>query len=447
MEFEVTAVAQALGLKSASKARITGWSIDSRSIAPGDLFFGLRGPNHDGNAYVEEVLRKGAVAAVANEAKLGGSVLVVPDTLAALQSTAAWARKQWGGDVIGVTGSAGKTSTKDVIAAMLGASMPVGKTIGNLNNHVGLPLSILRLSSEARVAVLEMGMNHAGEIRDLCAIAKPRIGVVTNVGYAHMEAFDSIEGVAAAKRELIESLPPDGVAVLNADDPLVSRFREVHPGRTITFGINCDADIRAEQVELTDQGVSLSVAGVRFESALVGRHSVLNILAGLGVASLYGILPAQLTDVVKNLAPPPMRGQRLVHDGVVILNDCYNSNPDAARAMIDVLRDTPAKRRIAVLGEMLELGRWSESLHRDVGRYAAASGIDVLIGIRGEACSLVDAAREAGLAVNAAFFFPDATAAGEHLRRIAQPGDAILFKGSRGSHVEHALERFLAPPN
>jgi len=446
VEFEVTGVAQALGLKSDNKARITGWSVDSRTIAPGDLFFALQGPNHDGNAYVEEVLRKGAVAAIGNEIK-PGPVLVVPDTLAALQSTAVWARKQWGGDVIGLTGSAGKTSTKDVIAAMLGALMRVGKTIGNLNNHVGLPLSILRLPGEARVAVLEMGMNHAGEIRDLCAIAKPRVGVVTNVGYAHMEAFDSIEGVAAAKRELIEGLPPDGVAVLNADDPLVSRFRKVHPGRTITFGINCDADIRAEQVQLTDHGVSFSVAGVRFESALVGRHSVLNILAGLAVASLYGIRSAQLTEVVKDLAPPPMRGQRLLHDGVVILNDCYNSNPDAARAMIDVLRDTPAKRRIAVLGEMLELGRWSESLHRDVGRYAAASGIDVLIGIRGEACSLVDAAREAGLAVNAAFFFQDATAAGELLRRIAQPGDAILFKGSRGSHVEHALERFLARPN
>jgi UDP-N-acetylmuramoyl-tripeptide--D-alanyl-D-alanine ligase len=446
VEFEVTAVAQALGLKSDNSARITGWSVDSRSVAPGDLFFALRGPNHDGNVYVEEVLRKGAVAAVANDVK-PGVVLVVPDTLDALQTTASWARTQWGGDVIGVTGSAGKTSTKDVIAAMLAASMPVGKTIGNLNNHVGLPLSILRLPSEARVAVLEMGMNHAGEIRDLCAIAKPRIGVVTNVGYAHMEAFDSIEGVAAAKRELIEGLSADGVAVLNADDPLVAKFRDVHRGYTLTFGINSPADVRGEDLHLTDHGVSFSVGGLRFESALVGRHSVFNILAGLAVASLYGIGFAKLVDVVRDLAAPPMRGQRIVHDGVVILNDCYNSNPDAARAMIDVLRDTPAKRRIAVLGEMLELGRWSEPLHRDVGRYAAASGIDVLIGIRGEACHLVDAAREAGLAVNAAFFFSDATAAGEHLRRIAQPGDAILFKGSRGSHVEHALERFLARPN
>jgi len=442
----VTQVAHALGLSVETGARITGWCIDSRTVAPGDLFFALRGPNHDGNAYVEEVLAKGAVAAVAHEAK-PGTVLVVPDTLAALQSTAVWALAQWGGEVIGVTGSAGKTSTKDVIAAMLAASMPVGKTIGNLNNHVGVPLSILRLPREARVAVLEMGMNHAGEIRALCAIAKPRIGVVTNVGHAHMEAFDSIEGVAAAKRELIDSLPADGVAVLNADDPLVSRFREAHRGRTITFGINSDADVRAERVQLTDHGVSFTVAGVPFESALLGRHSVLNILAGIAVASLYDIRPAQLAGVVKHLTAPAMRGQRLEHSGVVILNDCYNSNPDAARVMIDVLRETPAKRRIAVLGEMLELGRWSESLHRDVGSYVAKSGIDVLVGIRGEACHLVDAAKCAGLAVDAAFFFPDAASAGEHLRRIAHPGDVILLKGSRGTHVEYALEKFLERPN
>jgi UDP-N-acetylmuramoyl-tripeptide--D-alanyl-D-alanine ligase len=450
MEFQLMDVAGALGLVADRDARITGWSIDSRTTAPGDLFFALRGPNHDGNAYVDDVLRKGAVAAVANaipSRDREGAVLVVPDTLEALQRTAKWALGQWGGEVVGVTGSAGKTSTKDVIAALLGASMPVGKTIGNLNNHFGVPLSILRLPGQARVAVLEMGMNHGGEIRALCAIAKPRIGVVTNVGHAHMEAFDSIEGVAAAKRELIESLPADGVAVLNADDPLVSKFGEAHRGRSITFGINSPADVRAERVQLRDRGVTFTVDGIPFESTLVGRHSVSNILAGVAVASLYGIRPAQITTVVKDLRASSMRGQRLEQGGVLILNDCYNSNPDAARVMIDVLRETPAKRRIAVLGEMLELGRWSESLHRDVGSYAAKSGIDVLVGIRGEACHLVDAARQAGLAENAAFFFPDAEAAGEHLRRVAHPGDVILFKGSRGTHVEHALERFLGRPN
>jgi len=200
-------------------------------------------------------------------------------------------------------------------------------------------------------------------------------------------------------------------------------------------------------VKITEDGVKFSVDGVRFESALVGRHSILNFLAGIAVAGLYGIRPEELTEVVRQTPAGAMRGQRIRHKGILILNDCYNSNPDAARTMIDVLRDTPARRRIAVLGEMLELGRWAESLHRDVGRYVVNSGINVLVGIRGAASVLVDEARKTGQAVNAAFFFSDAAAAGDHLRQIAREGDVILFKGSRGTHVEQALERFLAPPS
>jgi len=446
MEFTVKEISAVVGVPAESDARIRGWSVDSRSLQAGDLFFALRGPNHDGNSYLEEAFRKGAVAAVANR-QSAGEVLVVPDTLVALQDVAAWARDQWGGEVVGVTGSAGKTSTKDIIAAMLSTRMPVGKNVGNLNNHVGVPLSILRLASNVRVAVLELAMNHAGEVRRLCEIARPRIGVVTNVGHAHIEAFDSIEGIAAAKRELIESLPADGVAVLNADDPLVARFGEVHRGRTVTFGLSARADVRAEEVEYGADGVKFSVGGVRFESSLLGRHSILNFLAGIAVAGWYGIRPERLTEIVRDTPAGPMRGEQFQHNGILILNDCYNSNPDAARAMIDVLRDTPAKRRIAVLGEMLELGRWSESLHRDVGNYVAERGIDVLVGIRGAARDLVDAAQQAGHAVDAAFFFQEPAAAGDRLREIARKGDVILFKGSRGTHVELALERFLSAPN
>lgn len=443
MEFSLKQIGQVIGTPVDSDALISGWSTDTRTIAPGDLFFALRGPNYDGNAFVADALSKGAVAAIAS-VQQDGLVLVVPDTLKALQRIAAWARHEWGGEVVGVTGSAGKTTTKDIIAAMLSVAMPVGKSIGNLNNHVGVPLSLLRLPRDARVAVIELAMNHASEIRDLSAIARPEIGVVTNVGQAHIEAFDSIQGVAAAKRELIEALPPDGTAVLNADDPLVARFRDVHPGRTVTFGLGDGADVRARDVELTEQGLRFQVDGVAFASPLIGRHNLLNLLAGIAVAGVFGIPPRQLTEVVKQFTTGAMRGERFFHDGILILNDCYNSNPDAARAMIDVLRDTPAKRRIAVLGEMLELGRWAGSLHREVGRYVASSGIDVLVGIRGEACHLVDAAKEAGQAVDAAFFFSDAAQAGDQLRKIAQPGDVILFKGSRGTHVERALERFLA---
>ena len=446
-----------LGIPTASEARITGWSVDSRTVQPGDLFFALPGPNHDGNAYLDEAFRKGAVAAVAHSGHASparqrgdmaaGEVLTVPDSLAALQDLATWARNQWGEQVVGVTGSAGKTTTKDIIASMLALNTPVAKNIGNLNNHVGLPLSILRMPSDARVAVLELAMNHAGEIRRLSEIARPNIGVVTNVGHAHMEAFDSIEGIAAAKRELIESLLSDGVAVLNFDDPLVLPFRDTHPGRTITFGLNAGADVRATNFEDTLDGIGFAVDGVQFSSLLHGRHSVSNFLAGIAVAGLFGIRPRELTEVVRGIPPGPMRGERILHNGILILNDCYNSNPDAARAMLDVLRDTQAKRRIAVLGEMLELGHWSGALHRDVGNYVAAQGIDVLVGIRGAASNLVDAAKEAGQAVNAAFFFDRPEDAGGELRKIARAGDVILFKGSRGTHVERALERFLAPPS
>ena len=443
MEFSLKEIAKVLGLTGAGEARITGWSVDSRTVQSGDLFFALRGPNHDGNVYVADALRKGAAAAVA-EVSAPGAVLVVPDALRALQQIAAWARKRWGRDVIGLTGSAGKTSTKDIIAELLAVRLHAGKTVGNFNNHVGVPLSILRLPADADVAVLEIGMNHAGEIRELCRIAQPRIGVVTNVGYAHIEAFDSIEGVAAAKRELIECLPPDGIAVLNADDARVAAFRSFHQGRVITYGITQPADVRAEDVEfLAEGGVRFRIGATEFKAALLGRHGILNILAGVAVAGLCGIEPSQLTAVVAGLKPGKMRGERFSDHGILILNDCYNANPDAVQAMIDVLRDTPARRRIVVLGEMLELGRWSECLHREIGRYAARNGVDVVVGIHGDARFIADGAIESGQAAGSVYFFDDAAAAGDLARQVAGEGDAVLFKGSRGTRVERALERFL----
>jgi len=443
MTFTLAEIANALGLtEPMPDVRVSGWSTDSRTLVPGDLFFALSGPNFDGSAFVQNALARGAAGAVSNTPS-AGPVLVVPDVLRALQKLAAWARCAWGGDIVAVTGSAGKTSTKEVIADLLAPHMPAGRTGGNLNNHIGVPLSLLRLPEEAGVGVIEIGMNHAGEIRELVEVARPRVAVVTNVGYAHAENFeDGIEGVAMAKRELIEALPSDGVAILNADDPRVSRYEG--PGTKITFGIDHPADVRAEQVVFGKIATTFRVAGAGFETSLPGRHSVLNILAGIAVARVYGIPAGELVDSVAHLKPGKMRGERLSYRGILILNDSYNSNPEAARVMLDVLRDTPAERRIAVLGEMLELGRWSETLHRDVGRYAAQCGVSVLMGIRGAARALVDAAVKAGLPEAAAYFFDTPESAGEHLRGIAQEGDAVLFKGSRGTRVEKALERFMA---
>ncbi len=441
MNLPLRYVAEMLGLAMDSGATVTGWSVDSRILQRGDLFFALRGPSFDGHDYIGQVFEKGAVAVVADRDVAGaGVVLRVQDSIRALQTLAARARASWPGEVVAVTGSAGKTTTKDMIADMLAVGVPTTKTEGNLNNHIGLPLSLLRLDDKAQVAVIEIGMNHAEEIRELAGIARPKIGVVTNVGYAHIENFESVDAIAAAKRELIEALPSGGTAVLNADDSRVAGF--AGPNKLL-FGQSPLAQIRAEEVGYSIDGVRFRVGDTHFESTLSGRHNVSNILAGIAVAGLYGISPERLREKVRQFQPGKMRGERFQHRGILVYNDCYNSNPDAVRAMLDVLRDAPARRRIAVLGEMLELGRWTEPLHRDAGTYVAECGFDVLVGLRGAACHMVDAAKRAGLPADAAFFFEDPAEAGRLVKKLAQPGDAILFKGSRGVHVERALDQFL----
>jgi UDP-N-acetylmuramoyl-tripeptide--D-alanyl-D-alanine ligase len=430
-------------------ALCTSTSTDTRTLAPRALFVALRGDNHDGHEYVGKAFEKGAAAAVVERrCEAQGPQLVVENSLGWLQSEAAEARERWarggGKTVIGITGSAGKTTTKDAVAAVLSTRFVTGRTTGNFNNHIGVPLSILNLPDDAQVAVLEIGMNHANEIRELSAIAKPEIGVVTNVGTAHIENLGAIENIAAAKREIVESLPRSGVAVLNADDARVRAFADVHPGRTVYYGFSEAAHVRAEKVELLSDGSKFSVTDVgSFFCPLPARGGVMAALAALAVARALEMDLTQLKEAIASLEAPKMRLQRIERAGMVIWDDCYNSNPEAAMMMLDQLAATPARRRIAVLGEMLELGRWSEDLHREVGRYAARSGITVLVGIRGAASHLVDAARGAGLDPSAAHFFHEPSEAGRFLKTIAREGDALLFKGSRGTRVEVALEEFL----
>jgi UDP-N-acetylmuramoyl-tripeptide--D-alanyl-D-alanine ligase len=431
---------------------ISGWSIDSRTTNPGDCFFALRGPVKDGHDYVENVVEKGAALAIVERPVEGIAAkipqLIVPDTLAAMQQLARKTRERWGGTVVGVTGSAGKTTTKDAIASLLNIQIRTGRTIGNYNNHFGVPLSILRLPDDCKAAVIEMGMNHVGEIRELARIAQPQIGVVTNAGWAHAEYFeDGIEGVALAKRELIEELPPNGIAVLNADDERVREFSNIHPGRSILFGFSEAAEVRAEDFRMCPGGAHFRCLGVDFDSPLAGRHGVSNVLAAIAVARGLGIAPERLRDAVKTLAVGKMRGERFERrlpgsgGAITVINDCYNANPEAMRSMLELLRGTPARRRIAVLGEMLELGREAGTLHRDIGQFAAEQGIDALLGVRGAARFMVDGAMGAGLSGSAASFFETPEAAGDYLKTFVRPGDAILFKGSRGVQVEKALER------
>ena len=444
MTVSIMGIAEIIGAaRPDSDASVSGWSIDSRTLNPGDCFIALRGTTHDGHDYVAQVFERGAkVAIVETQSGAPDLQLVVPDTMVALEKLGRAVRERWSGTAIGVTGSAGKTTTKDIIASLISTQIRTGRTIGNYNNHLGVPLSILRLPDDCRVAVLELGMNHAGEIRALAGIAKPSIGVVTNVGWAHTEFFaNGIEGVALAKRELIESLPADGVAILNADDEHVRGFARVHPGRSVLFGFSEAAEVRAEEFRMCPGGAHFRCLGVDFASPLAGRHGVSNVLAAIAAAREMGIAPDRLRDAVKTLAIGKMRGERSERNGITIVNDCYNANPEAMHSMLELLRETPARRRIAVLGEMLELGREAEALHRDTGHFAAEQGIDALLGVRGAARFMVDGAIEAGMSGSAALFFETPEAAGDFLRDYMRAGDAILFKGSRGVAVEKALAR------
>ena len=440
MKLDLQTAAAWMNAEGAVSGKAAGWSVDTRTLEPGDVYFALRGPVHDGHDYVAQAFERGAVCAVVDRDLTGGGTLLrTADSLAALQRLARRARENWARDVIGVTGSAGKTTVKDVIAHFLAVRYRVDKTIGNLNNHVGVPLSILRLPDEAQIAVLEMGMNHAGEIRELAGIAQPRVGVITNVGYAHIEFFDSIEGIARAKRELIDALPASGIAVLNAEDEHVARFAAAHSGRSITYGFQGNAEVRGTSV--SDH--QFECEGASFQIPLAGRHGVLNVLAGIATARAFGIPAAELAEAARSIPTGKMRGERIERNGYTILNDAYNANPEAMRSMLDVLTAIPARRHIAVLGEMLELGSQSEPLHRDLGTYAAGKKVDVLLGIRGSARAMLEAAVHAGMPAEAAHFFPDSIQAGQGLKALVRPGDALLFKGSRGVRVELAMDKLL----
>jgi UDP-N-acetylmuramoyl-tripeptide--D-alanyl-D-alanine ligase len=424
-----------------------GYSIDSRTVGPGQLFFAVRGERLDGHDFVESALEKGAVAAIVRKDQLSRypretRLLAVEDTLAALQTLATAVRKLWGKPLIGVTGSAGKTTTKEAIAHVLSARFRVLKSEGNFNNHFGLPLMLLKLEPDYDVAVIEMGMSHAGEIRTLAKIAQPEIGVVTNVAPVHLEFFDSLAGIARAKYELVESLPANGVAVLNADDEYVSQFGRDFKGKVVMYGTRAAADVRAENVQSKGaDGVEFDVVIGRVREhatlPLVGEHNVLNALAAVAVGIERGLKPAEAVGALSTLVPADKRGQVLQVGNITVINDCYNSNPKALEAMVDALATMTAKRRIVVAGEMLELGPAGEEMHRQAGEHIAEKKIDRLVGVRGLAQAMVEGARKAG---TLAQFVTTPEEAGEWLAREARDGDVVLLKASRGVKLEKALD-------
>jgi len=430
-----------------------GYSIDSRTLQAGEVFFAVKGERLDGHDFVEQALGRGAIAAVVQRGELAryakpAGLLAVDDTLIALQTLATAVRKIWGKTAIGVTGSMGKTTTKEAMAHLLATKYRVHRTKGNFNNHFGLPLGLLTLESEYDLAVVEMGMSHAGEIAALARIALPNEGVVTNVAPVHLESFDSIAGIARAKYELIEALPHGGTAVLNADDEYVCQFGRDFKGKVVMFGMSAKgcvpADVRAENIEMVGtEGTRFDLVsdGVRqaVQSPLLGRHNVYNVLAAAAIALEHGITPSEIAAALPSLQAADKRGQVVQVGNIAVLYDCYNSSPKALMAAVDTLAAMPAGRRIVVAGEMLELGATGEELHRECGRHIAASKVDFLLGVRGLAEVMVEAAREGGMKAE---FVAAPEEAGEWLARESREGDVVLLKASRGVKLEKALEKW-----
>jgi UDP-N-acetylmuramoyl-tripeptide--D-alanyl-D-alanine ligase len=433
-------------------------AIDSRTLEPGDCFVAIRGERFDGHDFVAEVVARGAGAVVvsrdagASPASSPAVVILVGDTTQALQDLARDVRRRSGAKVVAITGSAGKTTTKEVSAELLSSRYRVFRNKGNLNNHIGLPLSLLELRSTPEIAVVELGMNHPGEIRTLVGIAEPDVRVWTNVGDAHLGFFASADAIADAKAEILEGADGDDVLVANANDPRVMSRAEWFLGRVLTFGIDVDADVSATRVE--HRGLAGMSAELRTPSGtatlttpLLGRGNLSNVLAAAAVAIHFGIPVSQIVETASRLRPATHRGELLrLPGGITLIDDSYNSSPAALALALDTMAAaTGCARKIAVLGEMLELGAHADALHRESGRRAAAAGLALLIAVGGAPVrALADAAVAAGLASDAVISVATKEEAADAALTRIRPGDLVLVKGSRGIGTDLVVSRLKA---
>lgn len=426
---------------------------DTRTIAAGDLFIALRGENFDGADFAAEALAKGAAAVLLGEPisvalqkalkKEKGTVLIVPDTLAAYQAIAhAW-RMKFDIPVVAITGSNGKTTTKDLTAAVLSGRGAVCRTAANYNNEVGLPLTLLGITAEDTAAVVELGMRGMGQIAALACVAAPHIAIVTNVCEVHMELLGSIENIARAKAELVEAIPAGGTVILNADDARVAAMRSLAAGgvRVLTYGISAEADVRAEALRCRADGSQFMVtwANERHDYAipLAGRHNVSNTLAALAAGFVLGRTPQEMQAGLAHLTASKMRYEVYEVGAWRFINDAYNASPASMRVALDTTAALYAGRRIAVLGDMLELGTAAEEAHREIGRQVAARGFAALVTYGAQAHRIYEAAEAAGCPV--CYHAGTHEAAAAFLRTILTEGDTVLFKGSRGMRMEKVI--------
>ncbi|HHX74108.1 MAG TPA: UDP-N-acetylmuramoyl-tripeptide--D-alanyl-D-alanine ligase [Firmicutes bacterium] len=455
MEMNCRAVAAAVNgsiLQAGSERNIRRFVIDSRLAADGDFFVPLKGEHTDGHYYVRQAAQNGAIGCFVSRDFTGPPppgmfVIAVDDTLTALQQAAAAYRRRFTLPVVGVTGSVGKTTTKDMIAAVLSARLRTLKTEGNLNNEIGLPLMLTRLEAETEAAVLEMGMSGFGEIARLAALAGPTVGVITNIGESHLEMLGSREGIARAKSELLAALPPEGAAVVNGDEPLLLPHIKNLPCPVVTFGFGRAATVRCRGAEGTGgrKNVLIEQDGyplLRLRPPLPGRHNVYNLLAAVAVGRLLQLNDDEIRSGLAGLQPTAMRQEIItLPGGIHLINDAYNASPTSMAAALDLLQElSGGAGRIAVLGDMLELGEMEEEGHRQVGRLAAESGLKALLVLGERAAWIARGAKEAGMAEGNIYHSASHAAAAGLLQRLAQRGDYVLLKGSRGMRMEKVLQ-------
>lgn len=427
------------------KSGVDGVSIDTRTLTPGQLFVPLRGGNNDGHRFIAEAFHKGAALALCEraaydgfEGKEPGPLVLVDDATAALQRLARRYREGWQGLMIAVTGSSGKTTTKDLVAAVLATASPALKTEGNLNNHWGVPLTLLRLRPEHRSAVVEVAMNHPGEIALLASLVKPDAAIITNAGSAHLEGLGSLEAIAAEKASLAAALPAGRPVFAGADSPRLIAALEGMKVRLVSYGFAAQASVRPEAVtNLGGEGSRFTVLGFPpVHLRLIGRHQVQNALAALAVAREYAIDPAAAVAALE--AQRPTRGRMEVRElgGATLLVDCYNANPDSTRAALETLAGWPeAARRIAVLGDMLELGDGAAAFHRETGARVRDAALWV---VGAHAADYAAGGATAGIETRV---FSDKAALADALRRMLAPGTVVLLKASRGAALEEVVER------
>jgi UDP-N-acetylmuramoyl-tripeptide--D-alanyl-D-alanine ligase len=431
-----------------------GFSIDSRTVGAGEAFFAIVAAR-DGHLFAADAVARGARVVVVDRdagSLAPATVVRVDDTTRGLQALGRSVRRSSAATVIAITGSAGKTTTKETIAAFLESRFHVVKNPGNLNNHLGLPLSLLELRHGADVAVMELGMNHAGEIRVLVGIAEPDVRVWINVGDAHIGNFGDADGIAAAKAEILEGGSPSTVLVANADDPRVMRYANGFAGRLVTFGFGEGALVRATRVE--ERGLSGTVATVSaggeqvtVRVPLLGRGNLSNVLCAAAVATTLGVPLADVAARAERLTPARRRGEvRYLRQGVTVVDDSYNSSPAALNKSLEMLsREPVVGRRIAVLGEMLELGELATSLHEACGTTAARSGLELLVTVGGAAAEVLGrTAVEAGMAAGAVRHVATSAEAADLVAGIVAPGDVVLVKGSRGVKTDLVVDRLVA---